>query len=184
MAWVHAHPSEYGFYSDPVFVWGGSAGGYLASMVATANYPSIYLEDCPHEYPSGNALRAAVVFYGLFDFTNVDDFSQSDLESNLPVFWGATYEEMPVELLEEMSPILHVDETDPPFILIHGTADTQLPHVMSERFADALEEAGVDVELLLVPDVGHAFEQILTTSAMATTLDQLNGFLEHNLGIG
>ena len=182
LAWVHQNAAEYGFDPDRVVVWGGSAGGYLASMVATVNDPSVYLENCPNEYPSGDAIQAAVIFYGLYDFTNVDDFPSYDVTGGLRAFWGAAYEEIPVERLEEMSPIVQIDGTEPPFLLLHGTADTSVPSVMSERFAEALEQAGVQVELVLLPGVGHAFElQPLTSDEMTLAFNKVGEFLDQNL---
>lgn len=181
LAWVHQNAPEFGFDSDRVVVWGGSSGGYLASMLATANDPSVYLDNCPNEYPSGDAIQAAVILYGLFDFTSVDDFPPSDLV-NLELFWGAPHEEIPVERLEEMSPIVQIDGTEPPFMLLHGTADTSVPSVMSERFAEALEQAGVQVELVLLPDVGHAFElQPLTGDEMTLAFTEVGEFLDQHL---
>ena len=39
-----------------------------------------------------------------------------------------------------------------------GTEDRVIPSVMSERFVEALDESGVDNELLLV-DASHGFEK-------------------------
>jgi acetyl esterase/lipase len=158
LAWLHAHQEEYGFDPKRVIVTGGSAGGYLAAMLGTVDDPSIYLENCPHEYPSGEAVQAVVIYYGLYDFTNIDDYPANDVGAYLTPFWGAEYEDISHEKLEEMSPIKQIDGSEPPFIILHGTADTSIPSVMSERFAGALKQAGVDVELYLLPDVGHAFE--------------------------
>lgn len=181
LAWLHDNAAEYGFDTDRVVVWGGSAGGYLASMIATVDDPSVYLEDCPNEYPSSDAIQAAVIFYGLFDFTDVGDFPVGVVTSALPRLWGAPYEEIPAERLEEMSPIAQIDGTEQPFLVLHGTADAAIPSVMSERFAAALDEAGVDVELVLVPDALHAFEQILTVDDMAPTFSKISEFLDRYL---
>lgn len=181
LAWLHANAEEYGFDPNRVVVTGGSSGGYLASMVGTVDDPSIYLEDCPNEYPSTDAVQAAVIYYGLYDFTNPDHLSPSDLALLQP-FWGAAYQDIPAERLEEMSPIAHIDGSEPPFIILHGTADKRHPSVWSERFAAALEEAGVDVELVLLPDVGHAFEaKPLTGEEMTLALSEIDDFLERTL---
>ena len=178
LAWLHAHHEEYGFDPNRVVVTGGSAGGYLASMVGTVDDPDIYLKDCPNEYPTGEAVQAAVIYYGLYDFTNIDDYRVSDVNGYLKRFWGAEYEDIPAERLEEMSPIKQIDGSEPPFIILHGTADKDVPSVMSERFAEALEQAGVDVELVLLPDVGHAFERKpLTGEEMTLALGAVDAFL-------
>ena len=178
LAWLHANAEEYGFDPNRVVVTGGSAGGYLASMVGTVDDPDIYLKDCPNEYPTGEAVQAAVIYYGLYDFTNIDDYRVGDVNGYLKRFWGAEYEDIPAERLEEMSPIKQIDGSEPPFIILHGTADKDVPSVMSERFAEALEQAGVDVELVLLPDVGHAFERKpLTGEEMTLALGAVDAFL-------
>ena len=49
-----------------------------------------------------------------------------------------------------------MDSEDPPMLLIHGTADEVVPYQQSEEMAAQLKEAGVPVELILIPDVGHS----------------------------
>jgi acetyl esterase/lipase len=179
LAWLHAHHEEYGFDHNRVVVTGGSAGGYLAAMLGTVDDPNIYLKDCPYENPSGEAVQAVVIYYGFYDFTNIDDYPTV---SSLTRFWGAKYEDIPTEKLEEMSPITHIDGSEPPFIILHGTADRDIPSVMSERFAEALEQASVDVELVLLPDVVHAFElNPLTGEEMTFSLNKIEAFLDRVL---
>lgn len=181
LAWLHANAAEYGFDVDRVAVTGQSAGGYLAAMLAVANDPEIFLRDCAHGPLPDQRVHAAVVYYGLFDFVAVDDFPSSGFEE-LEDFWGAKHDELTAEQLEEMSPIAHIDGGDPPFMLLHGTDDEAVPSVMSERFAAALGEAGADPELILLPDVGHAFALgALTTEPLASTLLEVDAFLEEVL---
>jgi acetyl esterase/lipase len=182
LAWLHDNASEYGFDPDQVVVTGGSDGGYLASMLGTVDNPSIYLEDCAHEYPSTDAMQGVAVYYGFYDFTNVDDFTLGRVNGSLKRFWGAAYEDIPAERLKEMSPIAQIDGSEPPFIILHGTADTDIPSVMSERFATALELAGADVQLVLLPDVGHGFERKpLTGPEMTLAFKEVDDFLERTL---
>ena len=183
LAWVHANAKEYGFDPNQVIVTGGSAGGYLASMVGTVDDPSIYMEDCPNVYPANEAVQGVVVYYGLYDFTNaLDDYSAGEINGSLKRFWGAAYEDISTERLAEMSPIAQIDGSEPPFIILHGTADKSVPSVMSERFATVLEQAGVDVELILLPDVVHAFElKPLTGPEMTLALSEIDDFLDRAL---
>lgn len=155
LAWIHAHADEYGFDPTRIFVLGGSAGGYLAAMLGTVNDPNPYLTGCPHQLPA-DRVAGTVVFYGFFDFIDLDDYPPV----NIGIFenlWGAEHDELSGERLGEMSPVALVDGSESPFLLIHGTEDTIIPAVMSERFASVLERFGVDTDLLLV-DAGHAFE--------------------------
>ncbi len=182
LAWIHANHEEYGFDTDRVIVTGGSSGGYLASMVATVDDPNLYLSGCPHQLPSAGSVHAAIILYGLYDFTSVDDYPVADVNTYLADFWGAKHEDISVDRLEEMSPISQIDGSEVPFIIFHGTDDTAVPSVMSERFAEALEKSGVDVELILLPEVGHAFEQKpLDGPEMSLVLSRSLDFLDRVL---
>lgn len=181
LAWLHDNAAEYRFDPSQVVVMGGSAGGYLASMVGTVGDPAIYLQDCPNQYPSTDAVHAAVIFYGLYDFTNPDDLRPTDLKQ-LAAFWGAEHQDIPAEQLEEMSPMAQIDGSEPPFIILHGTLDPSVPSAWSERFAGALEQASVDVELVLMPNVGHGFElNRITSKEMTLALHEIGDFLDRTL---
>lgn len=61
-------------------------------------------------------------------------------------------------------------------------ADTSIPSWLSERFAESLAQAGVDVELVLIEGAGHAFELTpLTGEEKALSLEKINAFLERTL---
>lgn len=155
LAWIHAHADEYGFDPTRIFVLGGSAGGYLAAMLGTVDDPDRYLAGCPHQLPA-DPIAGTVVFYGIFDFIDIDDYPPVSI-GVFQSLWGAKHDELSDERLVEMSPVALVDGSESPFLLIHGTEDTIIPAVMSERFGRVLEGFGVDVDLVLV-DAGHAFE--------------------------
>jgi len=176
LAWIHANAEEYGFDPTRVFVLGGSAGGYLAAMLGTVDAPDRYLAGCPHRMPD-DPIAGTIVFYGIFDFIDIGDYPPV----NIGIFqnlWGAKHDDLSAERLREMSPIALVDGSESPFLLIHGTQDSIIPAVMSERFARVLEELGVDNELLLV-DAGHAFEtQPLDVPVNVESLRAIDRFID------
>jgi acetyl esterase/lipase len=67
-----------------------------------------------------------------------------------------------------------IDGSEPPFLLIHGTDDTMIEPLQSEAFAGVLESAGVEVQLVLLPDVGH--DSILSNQE---ALKEIEEFLVH-----
>ena len=57
--------------------------------------------------------------------------------------------------LAEASPVMHIRTDAPPFLLIHGDADTQVPVVQSTHWQNALQAAGVRCNLILIGGGGH-----------------------------
>jgi fermentation-respiration switch protein FrsA (DUF1100 family) len=99
------------------------------------------------------------------------------VESILQPYWGAEFGDIHPEKLAEMSPMSWVNGSEPPFLLIHGTLDTTIPSWMAEDLAKALEEANVDVELLLL-EADHAFLlQSLSSPESVQALEAIGAFL-------
>lgn len=180
LAWVHANQEEFGFDAEKVIVSGGSSGGYLASMLATVDDPQQYLKDCPYDLATEDPVRAAIIFYGMYDLTNMAEYPGGS--EPLEPYLGDDYENVPVELLEEMSPIMHIDGREPPFIILHGSDDNTIPAGMSERFSEELMKSGVDVELVVLPGAGHGFEaSSLQGEEMVFALEKIEAFLDRVL---
>ena len=59
-------------------------------------------------------------------------------------------------------PIRNVTASYPPTLLLHGTADTDVPYQQSVEMAAALEAAGVTHELVTIPDGPHGFDNSAT----------------------
>lgn len=157
LAWVHQNADRYRLDPSRIVVMGGSAGGYLVGMVATAEGRDRYLTGCPNELPA-KPLAGAVPLYGIFDLTDLEnDGSPPGLRGTASRLAGQPYPELTPEVLAGMSPIEQVDGSEPPILAIHGTGDRDIPSAMSERFVTALQTAGVDAELLLV-DGPHGFD--------------------------
>ena len=177
LAWVHTNHEMYGLDDQQIIVMGESAGGYLAAMLATVDTPSAYLGNCPHALPASDWVQAAVIFYGPYEYPSIDGYPPRDVESILQPYWGAELGDIPPEKLAEMSPMSWVDGSEPPFLLIHGTSDTAVPSWMAEEFATALEEAGVDVALLLL-EADHAFLlRPLSSPENVQALEAVDAFL-------
>lgn len=157
--YLRAHGVELGVDVARIGVWGESAGGYLAAMVAlTAQRPDME-GDIGVVGPS-SAVDVVVDWYG-----------PSDLEAN-PGKSAALAAVLPPELLDpegvlvrglddaaraDASPLSHVSAQAPPFLLVHGTHDRLVPYAQSESLARALTAAGVPNQLEPVEGADHIF---------------------------
>jgi len=174
LAWVHANAAEYGFDPQNIFVMGHSAGGTLAAMLGTVDDPALYLTDCPYSLPSTNWVRGVIPFTGIFNYADAVERAPTlnDYASDL---LGGELDEAP-ETWAEASPETWIDGSEPPFLIIHGGGDGSISPGNSEAFAQALEAAGVEVELLIVPGAKHT--QITKSEE---SLQAVGAFLERLL---
>ena len=153
LAWIHAHAAEYNFDANNVFVLGHSAGGTLAAMLGVVNVPDQYLSDCAYEMPESNWVQGVITFTGIFDYASIAQAS-SGLKSYAEALFGGSQEEK-TEIWAEASAITQIDGSEPPFLLLHGGSDNNIPPSQSMGFAQALEDAGVPVELMIVQGASH-----------------------------
>ncbi|MEZ0388831.1 MAG: alpha/beta hydrolase family protein, partial [Verrucomicrobium sp.] len=51
----------------------------------------------------------------------------------------------------------YLDKNDPPFLIMHGTADTTVDVTQSHLFAKALEQAGIPHQLEIIEGAPHTF---------------------------
>jgi acetyl esterase/lipase len=137
MKWMVEHAEDLGLDLDALGVWGYSAGGHLAALMATDPEP---------EMPR---LRACVAGGAPCDLTALP------LNSRLlsPVF-GGTRAEFPAKY-NDASPVTHVSADDPPMFLFHGTRDRLVPPDSSHRMREALEKNSVPYEYVEVAEKAH-----------------------------
>lgn len=138
--WLRANAERLHIDPDHIGAIGGSAGGHLASMLAVAG-PDL---DPPGE--GSTRISCAVDLYGptlRFSERDIGMFRKSRAEAP--------------ELYRQANPLTHVDKNDPPILILHGTADKTVPVADSEAFAEALKKAGVEHQLVIIPNAVHSF---------------------------
>ncbi len=143
--WLRKHADRLQVNPDRIGVIGGSAGGHLAAMVAVTG-PADGLDPAGPYGEFSCAVQCAVDLYG-----------PADLLARGEAKWlGRTRAEAP-ELYRAASPTTYVDASDPPILILHGTADKTVALGQSELFAAALKQAGAPHELVVIEGAPHTF---------------------------
>lgn len=145
LAWLRAPETlaTYAIDPDRIGAFGGSAGGNLASLLATAG---------TGDWDAGARVAAVVTMSAPLDLTGADvrdDFVERQL-----TYLGCTdFSDCDASALA--SPATFADETDPPFLVVHGD-DEMIPLEQARGFVAALEDAGTPVQLAVVPSQRHS----------------------------
>lgn len=185
--WLRANAAKFGADPNRVIIWGGSAGGQLAAMVGTScNVPE--LEGAPvRGAEASSCVQGVVDFYGPTDLAQMDAHNLPGAQlHNTPTsaesqYLGCTLPQCPADRLKLSNPIAYVDRSDPPFLIMHGDADTAVPPHQSQLLYDALRAAGVKAELQFVPGVNHIFAGASDAQGKMI-LDKVYAFLDQTTG--
>lgn len=180
--WLRAHAEEYKLDSSNIGLWGGSAGGHLALMVA-------YSTDDQFVGDPGLASYSARVNYVIDNFgpTDLGHLFRVDLGwfgvLMFRLFYNDLYQlrerlifamtglelksnrKAVREICAENSPINYVNrDTAVPTIIFHGTKDNVVPISQSKDLEQALDDASIENDFIKVPKGDHGFNNIPTMS--------------------
>jgi acetyl esterase/lipase len=173
LAWLYANVETYHLDPQRFYALGHSFGGTLASMLGVVDDPALFLSGCPNGLPESDRVRGVVAYTGLFDYVHLP--SAGGLFDYASGYLGSTRATAPA-LWAQASPLNWIDGSEPPFLIIHGEADRSIPIDQSQAFAAALQAAGVQAELMLIPDANH-FEIINSQVTLEAALDFLDGLV-------
>ncbi|HKA92931.1 MAG TPA: alpha/beta hydrolase [Acidimicrobiia bacterium] len=144
VAWVRDHALDFGLDPARIGSIGGSAGGHLSAMLATLGHG-------PRD--QGSRIQAAASWAGPMDL-HPEQFGP-DAQVYVHAFLGCVDEPCDPATIDAASPIAHVDPSDAPILLAQGEEDELVLPQQAVNMANALEGAGVDHQLLLLPNAGH-----------------------------
>ena len=145
VAWTLEHAADYNGDAGRVFLSGHSAGGHLATLVAT---DPRWLEPYGH---SADELAGVIGISGVYDMALMADYTRSQSGSDeLLVGVSGGWRNYAAA-----SPIRYARPDLPPMLLIHGSEDTTVPPAISRAFQEALQAAGASSELVIYPGAGH-----------------------------
>jgi acetyl esterase/lipase len=155
LAWTKEHIAEYGGDPDWVAITGGSAGGHLSSLAAlTPNDPQFQ----PGFEDADTSVRAAIPFYGLYDFTR-DDAIHPLMVPTLSKYVFKLRRAEIKDAFRAASPVTYVSPDAPPFFVLHGRNDSLIPVEQARAFSKQLREVSRQpVAYAELPFAQHAFD--------------------------
>lgn len=126
--------------ADRIGVWGLSYGGFF-TLLAVTERPTTF--------------RAAVDVAGVADYAM---YYEDPYHGGWTASRIGTPEENPA-VYAQASPVSHVDRLVRPLLVLHGTADVNVPYLHSVRLIDELLKAGKGslVEFMMYPGEFHYF---------------------------
>ena len=158
--WLRGHAEEYGYDPDHIGVWGLSAGGHLAALLGvTAGMTA--LEGTLGEYlDESSAVQAVCDYVGPVDLTLLAEQAPKEnveeLEGYVSHLLGGPLADT-YELAVLASPVSHVSSDDAPFLIVQGDNDGLCSVHQSIALDQALTQAGVPTQLLIIPGASHVF---------------------------
>ncbi len=174
LRFLRANADKYGIDGNRVGVWGHSAGGQLAALLGvTGGSP---------EFETADDLQQSTRVQAVVDFSGPTDI-ELDFQSefHMPVMalmLGGTIRMKP-ELAQSTNPVQYLDGREiPPFLIMHGDADTTVPLRQSRILHEALTQAGASSEFCVLEGTGHSTAEMLTRSDV---LDKVGEFFDSRL---
>ncbi len=171
LRWMRANSAHLGIDPERIAIEGNSAGAHLA-LVAGGTPNLAEFEGEGGNPGAGTQITAVISIYGASDLVGAEAV---DTVSSL---MGSDTSEA---RMRAASPIGYVTPDYPPTMLIHGTADAAVPWQNSQRMHEALQEAGVPVDVHYFAEQPHAFDSEPAYGRQTAALMRL--FLARYLGV-
>jgi len=163
---IRTHAAEYGIDPDRLGLTGGSAGGHLALMIASAGGPGDPAAADEIDRAS-SAVQAVAIFYPVTDFLDLGESTENPRDGGPPLSFRKALEQDPVDMTtwpatgRELSPITFVSADAPPTLIYHGDADRLVPLDQSQRYQARAREVGATVDLVVHRGGDHGWPTML-----------------------
>ncbi|MCU0465693.1 MAG: alpha/beta hydrolase [Anaerolineae bacterium] len=185
LAWVYANAADYRFDLSRLVILGESAGGNAAALLGAHDDLARFIaDDCLNSLPDETTFAAVIPYYMYGDMTTCGAACRL-LKQATSFYLGQPLYELTMEELRalwgEASPLVWLDGTEPPTLVIHGLDDDIVPLSESELYVERLSEQGVTVETVYIPDAKHGFIERLDTAPSRIAREAVVAFLDRIL---
>lgn len=171
---IRHNAKTYHIDPDHIGITGGSAGGNLALLVATAGDAGDRNARDPVDRESSR-VQAAAVFFPLTDLLNWGKpgvehlgveghptpfkaaFDHRAMDRSKGTMERVTDPDTLRSITKSISPIYAVSPDDPPMLLMHGDKDGLVPLQQSEVFVETLRKDAVESRLVVKNGGGHGW---------------------------
>lgn len=173
---LRANAAKYNLDPDRFGVGGDSAGGHLSAMIGTSGGVAELEGDLGNPGVSSR-VQAVLDWFGPTDITQIaqQSDSKSVIKHDAPNSPEARLLGGPVaektELAHSANPIVYIDKSDPPFLIMHGDSDHVVPLGQSVILAKALIDAGVETTMKTIPGADHEGRQFRTPESQQLITD-------------
>ncbi len=154
LEFLHNNASKYKIDKNKFVLFGFSAGGHLASLLALSNNNNV-ADFYPQKKKTNFKIKAVIDFYGPSDFLSMTAMGDPEMKGDpISTLLGSTPIKRP-DISKLASPSNYVDKDDPPFIIVHGEKDESVPYQQSVLLQSYLNLANVKNELIIVKGAPH-----------------------------
>ena len=157
--WLRANADKYQLDPNKFIAWGASAGGHLAALLGTTGGVR-ELEGKVNDLKESSRVQGVIDWFGPTDLLRMNE-TESDRRHDAPDSAESKLIGGPIlkhtGRAGKASPTSYVSKEAPPFLIMHGDHDLEVPIRQSEILADALKKVGVEVTFVPMKGAGHGF---------------------------
>lgn len=168
--YVRENASKYNIDAKRIALIGESAGGHLVSYVGTRY--------------RGAGVAAVVSLYGIHDFITAAMEWKPFPHEVLDLLGIKQVNAETAPLLIKASPVIYVSKNLPPFLLIHGSKDEDVPYDQSVEMCDLMKQVGARCDLITVPGAPHGMDHWEPHPQWHWYKKAMVDWLEKNMGSG
>ena len=143
--YIRASATKYKIDAQHIALIGESAGGHLVSYVGARNRAE-------------SRVSAVVSMYGIHDFIAASIAWKPLPNELLELFGIEAVDAETAPILMRASPVTHIGREMPPFLLIHGSKDEDVPYQQSVEMCDQMKKAGAHCDLITIKGAPHGMD--------------------------